>query len=381
MTLNKKLKIFFSLGSRSDWGYIRPVIEEATKRKHDASILACNMSVLYAYGNLIKQIEEESYNVGAKFYTSIEGSNYVSMAKSVGQSILSYSDYLANNKPDWVVVPGDRAEQLGVTIASSFLYIPIAHIQAGERSGSIDGQTRHAITRFSHIHLASNEDARLRLTKFGEETWRIIETGAPQLDDINKYELLSKVELSNKNLCSNAKFILCVFHSDTESQGEDLKSLTAMMDAIKTSDLDAIWIGPNNDAGGTDIKRYILDNLRGRDKYFSNLSRADYLSLLKNSEAIIGNSSSGILEAPTFKKPAINLGRRQALRFRAENVIDVGSSFKEITEALMKAQDITFLKGLNSDNPYGKGDSSQKILDALEKYASDPRLLRKQIVY
>jgi GDP/UDP-N,N'-diacetylbacillosamine 2-epimerase (hydrolysing) len=376
------MRLLFVLGARSEWGYIKPIIDLAKTRGYNCEIWACNMSVLGRFGSLVDEISAEGYKIIGKFNTSVDGDNRVSMAKSLGVAVLSASDWLANNDPDWIVVAGDRMEQLAVTLSAAILYKPIAHIQAGERSGNIDGVTRHAIARFAHIHFAANEDARERLLKSGEQQERIFLTGAPQLDEITLTKIPNKEELIERGIISQGNFILGVLHGTTEEDGHFLGNVSNLVEELSEVDAGVVWIASNNDSDKQTIERVVKDSLRANDKFFTNLNRVDYLGLLKNCKFIIGNSSSGILEAPSFKTPAINLGRRQDLRYRGQNVIDASFSKEEIKASINKALSPTFLRQLEDTlNPYGDGQSSQRILDVLENTTVNPEFLIKQITY
>lgn len=376
------MKFLFVLGARSEWGYIKPIIDLATKNGHVSEIWACNMSVLARFGSLIDEIQSDGYQVSGKFFTAVDGDNRISMGKSLGMTILTASDWFANNSVDWVVVAGDRVEQLGVTLAAAFQYKPIAHIQAGERSGNIDGVTRHAIARYAHIHFAANEDSVERLVRSGEEKKRIHLTGAPQLDEIQLTKVPDIQELIARKIVDDEKFALAVLHGTTEEDGEFRLNAENLVSTLANLEQSVIWIGSNNDSDKQTIEKTIKNSLRTKDKFYTNLNRIDYLGLLKNCQYLIGNSSSGILEAPSFHTPAINLGRRQDLRFRGRNVIDSSFEPEDIISSITLAKSSTFKESLvNSSNPYGDGKSSERILETLENISVTPEFLIKQIAY
>ncbi len=376
------MRILFALGARSEWGYIRPLIDLASANGHVCEIWACNMSVLGRFGLLTEEIEGEGYILAGKFHTSVDGDNRIGMSKSLGLAILSASDWLSNNRYDWVVISGDRVEQLGVALSAAFQYFPIAHIQAGERSGNIDGVTRHAIARYAHLHFAANEDAGERLIRAGEDPHRVFVTGAPQIDEIRKNRIPSLSELIERNIVASSEFALGVLHGITEEIGSAKVKIETLVSVLHESETQIVWIGSNNDNDKLIIEQHIKKTLRIGDKFFSNLNRFDYLALLKNSKFIIGNSSSGILEAPSFGTPAINLGRRQDLRFRGENVIDCKFEKNEIRNAISKAGSEEFLAvARQANNPYGDGNSSEKILKILESTSVNSEFLIKQINY
>lgn len=375
------MKIVFVLGARSEWGYIRPVYLEAERRGHDAVIWACNTAALHLYGDIAKNASANGFKVANVISTSFEGSTHYTMAKSIAAVASSFADFLANQTPSWVVLAGDRAEQLGAAIASTFQYIPTAHIQAGERSGNIDGMTRHAIGRLVHLHFAANEDAAVRLERSGEELWRIVKSGAPQLDDLSEE---TKLPYSDqlKDVPLSDGYVLGVFHPVTSSPSGEIEGLQMMSKALNEFDVPVIWIAPNNDAGALNIRKLMLGSLRPKDKFFENVSRPDFAKLLEGAQAIVGNSSAGILEAPFFETPAVNIGTRQSDRLRGKNVIDVEINLQEIRAAITKALSKEF-KGslLGMESPYGDGFSAARIIDSLEINHAHENLTQKRMEY
>ena len=376
------MRLLFVLGSRGEWGYIRPIIELAQKRGHIAEIWACNMSVLDRYGNLVNEISGEDYPVVGRALTAVDGDSNTALAKSFGLTSLSATDWLFNNKYDWVVIAGDRVEQVAFVVTAYILRMPICHIQAGERSGNIDGMSRHAIARYAHIHFAANEDAATRLIKSGEDQGRVFLTGAPQLDDLEIQRIPELGELRERKVVSSNKYILAVLHGVTEEEEDNESHIQLLADYLSSQPVPVVWIGSNNDTGAIVIKRVITNSLRAEDKFYTNINRLDYLALLKHSIFLIGNSSSGILEAPSFGKPVINLGNRQKDRLRGVNVIDAEFKRSSISDAVLVAQSREFVElAKNSPNPYGDGQSSERILKILEETEITPALLNKQISY
>jgi GDP/UDP-N,N'-diacetylbacillosamine 2-epimerase (hydrolysing) len=287
-----------------------------------------------------------------------------------------------NNQYDWIVIAGDRVEQVAFVVSAAILRIPICHIQAGERSGNIDGMSRHAIARYSHLHFAANEDAVNRLIKSGEDEKRVHLTGAPQLDDLELHDIPDITELIERKIVANKDFILAVMHGVTEEESVNETNIQILCRVLSEQSDSVVWIGSNNDTGASAIRGAITSTMRANDKFFSNMNRLDYLALLKHSKFLIGNSSSGILEAPSFGKPVINLGNRQKDRVRGKNVIDVDFGLQEIEEAIQKANSLDFIAlAANSTNPYGDGQSSTRILEILENTEITPELLNKQISY
>lgn len=377
------MKILFLNGSRGEWGYIRPIIDLCIARGIDYDICATNMLTLPNFGNLVKDIKAEGYNVSDEIFMSLDGYNHYTMSKSLGIFLSSFTDVLYRLKPTWVVLAGDRGEQFMGAIASSYTYTPVAHIQAGERSGNIDGVARHSIAKLVHMHFAANQDAADRLGRLGEEEFRIHNVGAPQLDELVNGKVTPAAEIKKKLMLDAEKpYMLVVQHPVTEQMTKASEQVAVLAETIQDYDMPKVWVLPNNDAGSLMIRETIL-KLRQADTFvFENLDRADYLGLLENASCMVGNSSSGLLEAPTFKTAAVNIGRRQKDRVQGPNVINAEYNKDDIKAAIDQALSDEFQTKLGTcENPYGDGKSSAKILDILEKTPVDDKLLVKSITY
>ena len=377
------MKLLFVNGSRGEWGYIRPIIQHCQRVGIDYSICATNMLLLSQYGLLVDEIKQDGYKVDDEIYMSLEGSNHYTMVKSLGIFLISFVDVLKRQKPDWIILAGDRGEQLISSIAGAYTYIPVAHIQAGERSGNIDGTARHAIGKFAHIHFAANEDAARRLTRLGEEPFRIHNVGAPQLDELNDGEVTTIEELHiNYHVGIDDPYLLVVLHPVTEEMDDVDNQLYTLVKVLNKLKMKKIWILPNNDAGSESIRRVLLQERCSDIQIYENLTRKDYLGLLKYSRAIVGNSSSGLLEAPTFGVPAVNIGRRQNDRVQGENVINTVFEVEPCTSAIEKAISPEFRESLlDCVNPYGDGCSSSRIVNILQNTPIDKNLLVKNLTY
>ena len=375
------MKILFVLGSRGEWGYIKPLIKELIKNNIHYAICATNMILLKENGSLINEIESEGFNVTSRILMSLEGSTNMAMAKSIGLFSASFVDVLLQEKPSWTILAGDRGEQLAASVACSYSYIPCAHIQAGERSGNIDGVARHAIGKLVHLHFASNQDAADRLIRLGEQSFRVHNVGAPQLDEIYQEYIPSLKEINKKlNSTINEKFLLVVQHPVTEKLIFAGKNTEILFDALDTFDMQKVIILPNNDAGASIVKAKIREKRKTNMFVYSNLSRSIYLGLLKNCKCIVGNSSSGIIEAPSFQTPALNLGTRQKDRVQGDNVINQEYNFELIISSIKKAISKEFKKSIKSSaNPYGDGKSSKRILDIVQSTKINDSLLIKRI--
>ncbi len=378
-------KIMILTGSRGEWGYIRPLLKLIDSRKDvEYRLVVTNMHLLPAYGNSYKEIENDGFKIHYKIHMYLEGDTHYTMAKSLGICLTSLPDIIENEKPDWLLLAGDRGEQLMGAIAASYTYTPVAHIQAGEVSGNIDGMARHAIGKLVHLHFASNEDAKNRLIKLGEQPFRVFNVGAPQLDELVDAKYTSLEDLENKFVLDLKNgFLLAVMHPVTEESSRAGEQAEIFIDSLNSFDLPKILILPNNDTGSSDIKKTINKYKKGKYYIFANLKREDYLGLLKHCSAIVGNSSSGLLEAPTFRTPAVNIGNRQFMRYRGNNVINVSWDKDAIVNAIKKATSKEFKQFLieNVDNPYGDGHSSERILNLLLTLNIDDKLLVKHLTY
>lgn len=378
-------KIMIITGSRGEWGYIRPIMRLIEKREDvEAVLVVTNMHLLPAYGNSYKEIENDGFHIDYKVHMSLDGYSHVTQAKSLGIFLSSMPDIIENEKPDWILLAGDRGEQLMGAIAGAYTYTPVAHIQAGEVSGNIDNMTRHAIGKMVHMHFASNQDAAERLIKLGEEAFRVHNVGAPQIDEMVSAQYTELTDIEEK-LCVHLQkgYLLGVMHPVTEEADKAEVQAEIFIKALNKFHFPKVIILPNNDAGSNGVKRAIQEYREGEYYMYANLKREDYLGLLKNAMCVVGNSSSGLLEAPTFKVPAVNIGRRQNLRFRGINVIDVPFDLDAVTTAIEKAVSREFREYLVREcvNPYGDGHSSERILDLLVNTPIDQRLLVKQLTY
>ena len=378
------MKLLFFTGSRGEWGYLRPILEECKKMKINYKICATNMHLLESFGMSVKEIEKDGFKVKDKIYMALDGYNKFTMTKSMGILMTSLVDLVNRVNPDWIILAGDRGETLIASIVAAYTDIPIAHIQAGELSGIIDGQARHAIGKFSNLHFASNKDAASRLKKLGEEDFRIKLVGAPQLDDIanKKYENLKKI-FDKHNIKSGNGYLLIIYHPPQSYIDSIKRDLDAIFSFLKNKTLNKIWISPNNDAGSAIIKNEFLKRRQSNDYLFDNLPRSEYLALLKHTNCLIGNSSSGIIESPSFKTPCINIGNRQYGRLRASNIIDISKiSIASLNKAYKYSQSVLFKKKIkNIKNPYGDGNSSKRILKIILSTRKDNNLMFKKLTY
>lgn len=373
-------------GGRMTYGYTRPVMRlmEADPDLR-YSLIVTNQHLLPTFGYSVEDIEADRLNITDRIYMTLDGYTPATMVKSLGVLMLGITDALVRLRPDLVLVAGDRGEHLIAAMAAAHMNIPVAHIQAGERSGNIDGMTRHAITRFAHLHFASGPDAAERLRRMGEEEFRIHMTGAPQLDELVNGEMAPPEEIASRfHLDLSEPVLLVVQHPVTEEFGEGVEQMAETLEAVCALGYQTVVIFPNNDAGSEDFRLMIERYHRPFMRVERNVPRHVYAGLMKAASALVGNSSSALIEAPAFRLPAVNIGERQRERARAANVIDVPYDRAAIVDAIRRAVSPEFRASLENgfDSPYlSDGRVSERIVEFLKTVEIDERLLKKQIAY
>lgn len=381
-----KKKIAVITGTRAEYGILSPVMKAINASpKLELQIVATGMHLMPEFGYTFKEIEKAGYSRLYKVDSSYSEDTGLAMAGSFGLAVKGFSKIFMKIKPNLILVLGDRGEMLAAAIAANYLNLAVAHIHGGEISGHVDGLFRHAITKLAHLHFPATSDSKKRIIGLGEEKWRIKVVGAPALDRISKEKLPDRIELEKKyGLRSGEKYILLVQHPVLTEAKAAADQIRNTLEAIKKTGMRTIVFYPNADAGGRRMIQ-VIESYRHQPwlKILKSIPQIDYLGLLKHASVLVGNSSSGIIEAPSFNLPVINVGSRQKGRQRSTNVIDVKYDGKTILKALKKAlYDKRFLaKVKSSKNPYGNGRASERIVDMLRSIRIDNRLLQKQMTY
>ncbi len=384
--MKRMKKIAVITGTRADYGILKPVLNAINEHPGlELSLIVIGMHLLKEFGYTIKEIEKDGFKINAKIEELYNEDSGIGMAKSIGKGIIRISEILDKVKPDILLLLGDRGEMLGGAITATYMNIPIAHIHGGEVSGNVDEPIRHAITKLAHIHFPATEKSAERIIKMGEDPSNVFVVGAPGLDSILNEKLIEPTELSEKYNLELSKSILLVMQHPVTTEVEDAPDqICETLEAILELKHQTILIYPNADAGG----RRIIDVIKEYEKYpfiktFKSISHMEYLSLMKIAGVMVGNSSSGIIEAPSFGLPVVNIGSRQQGRQRVENVIDVGHVKEEIKAAIKKAlYDEDFKEKVkNCKNPYGDGKAGVRIADILSKIKKDKKLLQKKLSY
>jgi len=309
------------------------------------------------------------------------------MAKSLGIGTASVAEAFESLDPDIVLLLGDRDEALAGALAAAHMNIPVAHIHGGDamEGAVIDDSIRHAITKFAHIHFPASEKSAERIRKLGEEEWRITVSGAPGLDDVlaGEYEPPQEV-VDRYDLNTDKPLVLLVQHPVTTESEKAGRQMAATLDALDSFDIQTVIIYPNSDAGGEEIIDEIDSRSFGDDvKTFQSLPRREYLGLMAAADVLIGNSSSGIIEAPSFGLPVVDIGPRQKGRERAENTVSVPHQTAAIHEAIEQClNDETFrLQVDQCENPYDYNGAGDRICKTLANIDISDTLLKKKLTY
>lgn len=379
-------RIAVSLESRATYGYARNVLRAMRNVPElEPVTLVSGMHLMPELGNSVELIRRDGFPVSAEIPLAPAGNGRGAWPRAMGQAMTGFADSLEALKPDIVLLSGDRAETLTLCVTAAYMGIPIAHIQAGDRSGHIDDAARYAIGKFAHIHLASCEDSADRLRRMGEQEFRLFNVGAPQLDDMVDRDFAAHaMTLDGHEFNLRQPYVLLVQHPVLVERGEAADQMRDALDACLETGLPVVWIYPNSDAGFQDIVE-LINGHAGNPQLLSvqNLERDDYLTLLANAAILVGNSSSGILEAPTFRIPVVNIGNRQRGRPQASNILNCGYARAEIARTIAAGLGDPDVRAAcaRAVNPYGDGRSGPRICEILRDIPLDRRLLDKQNTY
>jgi len=368
---------------RSDYGIYLPVLK-AIHADPDLELLlfVSGMHLAPGFGLTVDAIVSDGFKIAAKVEMLLASNTPEGMAKSIGLGIIGYAQSFVENRPDILVVLGDRFEMYAAVVAALPLRIPVAHIHGGEvTEGAIDDALRHSMTKMSHLHFVSNREYARRVEQMGEEEWRITVSGAPSLDNLNSVPLLSLKEIEERyNIRFDHPPLLVTFHTVTLEIDQVEYQIDELLAALHECGMPTIFTMPNADAGNAIIRRKVVEYEKEHPKTWmlENLGTQAYFSLMRYSALMVGNSSSGIIEAPSFILPVVNIGTRQKGRARAANVIDVGYSRNEIISGIYKGLSGFFRDSLSGlKNPYGEGLAAEKIVTRLKTVNIDSALVRK----
>lgn len=380
-------KICVITGSRAEYGLLHWLMKGIQEvPEFELQIIVTGMHLSPEFGQTYKEIVKDGFHIYKKVEMLLSGDTPSAITKSTGLGMIGFADAFADLKPDLVLVLGDRYELLAASTAALFANIPIGHIHGGETTeGAFDEAIRHSITKMAWWHFVAADEYEKRVVQLGENPKRVYNVGGLGVDAIRKAKLLSKKELMHKTgIKFGNKNLLITYHPVTLEKQRKEKHFQALLDVLGgISDINIIFTMPNADSGGRIIKQMIedfVDRHKKRSIAFTSMGHINYLSTLQFVDGVVGNSSSGLMEAPTFKIGTVNISDRQKGRLKAESVIDSDSQIDSIDKAIEKLYSQDFQSKLQSvENPYGDGQASDRIINILrtEKLPVD----QKKIFY
>ena len=381
----KQRKVCVVTGTRAEYGLLRWVMEEIRESASlELQVIATGMHLSPEFGLTYRDIEADGFQIDREVEMLMSADTPSGIAKSMGLALIGFGDAFAQLKPDLVVVLGDRFELLAAASAALVARTPIAHLHGGETTeGAFDEAIRHSITKMSHLHFVAAEEYRKRVIQLGEHPDRVFQVGGLGIDNIHRLSLLSREALEEAlDFSLGERNLLITFHPVTLEQNSLVQQMKELLTALKLQErTKLIFTMPNADTEGRVLFGMIEEFVRQnpeRAKAFTSLGQLRYLSCLKHVDAVVGNSSSGLAEAPSFQIGTVNIGDRQRGRLKAASVIDCEPDHDSIRHALEKLYSSSFQNQLASvRNPYGEGGASVAIVKTLETSAFES-LLKKQ---
>jgi GDP/UDP-N,N'-diacetylbacillosamine 2-epimerase (hydrolysing) len=370
-------RVCYISGTRADFGLMRSTL--LILRDHlelDLSVIVTGMHLSQAYGNTVDEIEATGLRITARVPVPLEPATGATMARNLGIMVSAFTDALESERPDVVLLLGDRGEMLAGALAAIHLNIPVAHIHGGERSGTVDEPVRHAISKLSHLHFTATQEAADRLVRMGEAAANIHVTGAPGLDGLIDAELPDLTEVTRLHgLDPERRFALMVYHPVLQEAVTAADDARRILTGLTDAGLQVLALMPNADAGSDGV-RAVLTEVKGTPDITvrTHLARPAFIAAMAHADLMVGNSSAGIIEAASFGTPVLNVGPRQNLRERNANVRDV-----EATEAALSAgiADLLTKGRLAPINVYGDGQAGPRIARLLASVPLDAALLMK----
>lgn len=383
-----KKKISVLTATRAEYGLLKPVIKGLMAvSEFDVRVVATGAHLSPEFGLTYKAIEKDGIEIDEKIEILLSADTPAAISKSMGLAMIGFANYFNKLKPDMLIVLGDRYETLAVSMAAMNQRIPIAHLYGGETTeGAIDESIRHAVTKLSYLHFTSSEDYRRRVIQLGEHPDRVFNVGATGIENILNEKLMSKSELEESiNFKLDKPYAVVTFHPVTLEDDNSASQFKALLDVCKQyKDMKFIFTEANADVNGRIINKlietFVKENVHAVS--FASLGTIRYLSALKHCEIVIGNSSSGLVEAPSFGVPTINVGDRQKGRLQADSVINCKPVKEEIEKAIGKATTEEFKRKARSTiNPYGDGKTSIKIVTKIRDFLTESKIDLKKKFY
>lgn len=371
---------------RSDYGIYFPVLRHMQADKEiELRLIVAAGHLDPKYGNTVQEIERDGFPIAARVPMEMTGDSREDVAMAMGVGIQEFTAAYRHIQPDVVLLLGDRFEMMSAALAALPSKIPVAHIHGGELTyGAIDDAIRHAITKLSHIHFAATTEYARRLRQMGEEPWRVHVTGSPAIDSIRSFEPIPQSELEDEFGLDLSRSLLITYHPATlEDKEDDRYCLSNLLAAVAESGHSVLFTYPNADSHNTAIIQSVKDFVatRPNTRFVTNLGHRKYHSVQRYVAAMVGNSSSGIIEAATFRLPVVNIGTRQEGRIRGGHVIDTSGSKDAIARAIATAVSSDFRRSIaNIENPYGTGRAAERIVSLLKAVERGRTLIMKKFV-
>lgn len=369
--------------ARSDYGILSPILRRIRQDPElKLHLIVGGMHLSREFGLTVREIERDGFPIAERVEALSSSDSPAGIAGAMGRGLTGFAQAFSRFRPDLFVAAGDRFETAAAVLAALPFKIPVAHLHGGEiTQGAFDDALRHAMTKLSHLHFVATEEYARRVIRMGEEPWRVLVSGAPALDNLRAIRLLSREQLQEKiGLGFKRAPLLVTFHPVTLEYEQAERQAEDLLEALRLSDFPIVFTRPNADTNGRVITRGIQSFLQRHPqaRLVDSLGTEAYFSLMAVAAAMVGNSSSGLVEAPSFLLPVVNIGTRQAGRVRARNVIDVGYGQQEIADGIKEAVSPEFRAGLQGlVNPYGDGTAAERIVRRLKEVALDERLIVK----
>jgi UDP-hydrolysing UDP-N-acetyl-D-glucosamine 2-epimerase len=369
--------------ARSDYGIYRPVLRALAQREDiSLQLYVGGMHLLERFGSTIEEIERDGFPIAERVDFLLPEDSPQAVAQSIGRGVIGFAEAFTRSPPDLLVVLGDRFEMFAAGVAALPLGFPLAHIHGGESTeGLIDEAIRHSLTKLSHLHFASTEAHARRVVQLGEEPWRVVVSGAPALDSLADFVPISDEQLEERGVRLRGPTLLVTYHPVTLEHTRTAADLQAVLEGIEESGLDAVLTFPNADTSHGEVVESIERFAARNDRYtlVRNLGPDAYFTLMSQAAAMVGNSSSGIIEAASFHLPVVDVGIRQQGRMRGPNVLHAEADRSSVADAIARATNAGFRPSLAGlVNPYGDGHAAARIVETVANIPLDERLLIKR---
>lgn len=371
-------KICVVTGTRAEYGLLSRLMKAIKEDDQlELQVIATNMHLSPEFGLTYKEIEQDGFTINKKVEMLLSADTVTSVSKSLGLGIIGFADAYEDLKPDLLVVLGDRYEMLGAVSTALFFQIPVAHISGGDvTEGAYDDAIRHSITKMSHLHFTSTEVYRKRVIQLGEQPSTVFNVGSISLDNIRQMKLLDRKSFEESiRFALGEKSMLITYHPVTLENRTAKEQFEALLHAVDETDYRLIFTKPNSDSDGRVIISMIDEYVKAHPEKsvaFTSLGYLRYLSALQHVNVVVGNSSSGIMEVPSFGIPTVNVGDRQKGRLRADSVIDCAPDKESIRVALRKAvSPETCEQARSTVNPYEQPDTVRNIFSTIKTYPLD----------